>query len=73
MERLGGNYSASPIHANGHILFLSEDGVATWVRTGKSFEVVQKNEVSGRTFATPAFTNDALFLRTDEFLLKIAE
>lgn len=71
MERLGGNYSASPIYVDGLILFLNEDGVAHWVRPGKTFESVQRNEVTGKTFATPAFDEQAMYLRTDEFLLKI--
>jgi outer membrane protein assembly factor BamB len=73
MERLGGNYSASPVFINGLVLFLSEDGVATWVRPGPEFEAVQRNEITGKTFATPAFDGHAMFLRTDESLLKIME
>jgi outer membrane protein assembly factor BamB len=72
MERLGGNYSASPVYVNDLVLFLSEDGVATWVRPTTAFEVVGKNEISGRTFATPAFDGDAMILRTDTELIKIA-
>jgi outer membrane protein assembly factor BamB len=71
MERLGGNYSASPVYADGRILFLSEDGVATWVRSGTTFEILQRNEISGRTFATPAFDGTGMYLRTDTELLKI--
>jgi hypothetical protein len=73
MERLGGNYSASPVYVNDHVLFLSEDGVATWVKASKEFASVGKNEVTGRTFATPAFHRDSMFLRTDEHLLKISQ
>ncbi len=73
MERLGGNYSSSPVYANGHILFMDEDGVATWIKASKTFEKVARNEVSGKTFATPAFVDGAMYLRTDEFLLKIAK
>jgi outer membrane protein assembly factor BamB len=72
MERLGGNYSASPIYVNGNILFLNESGEATWIEPGTSFNPIAKNEVTGRTFATPAFTESEMYLRTDEFLLKIA-
>jgi outer membrane protein assembly factor BamB len=72
MERLGGNFSASPVFANGLILFLDETGHATWVKPGTQFSVAGKNEVSGRTFATPSFSNGAMYLRTDEQLYKIA-
>ena len=70
-ERLGGNFSASPIFANGHVLFLSEEGVATWIRPSREFKVVGRNELPGRTLATPAFGNGAMYLRTDEYLYKI--
>lgn len=73
MERLGGNYSASPVYADGRILFLSEDGVATWVRASKQYEVVRINEITGRTFATPAFDGTGMYLRTDTELLKIVD
>ena len=72
-ERITGTYSASPVLANGRVLFLNETGVATWIKPGKSFEVLGKNEVSGRTLATPAFSGGAMYLRTDEHLYKFAE
>lgn len=72
-ERFGGNYSASPIFANDRILFLNEDGLATWVRPSQEIEVLGTNEVSGRTFATPAFADGAMYLRTEEHLYKFAE
>ena len=72
MERLGGNYSASPVFVNDHVLFLSEDGVASWVKPSKEYTLVGKNEITGRTFATPAFYKDSMYLRTDEALLKIS-
>lgn len=71
-QRLGGDFSASPVYANSLILFLNEDGAATWVRPSREFEVVAKSEVPGRTLATPAFSNGAMYLRTNEHLYKIA-
>ncbi len=72
MERLGGNYSASPIHANGCVLFLNETGQATWVEASREYKIVATNEVPGATLATPAFAEGAMYLRTDEYLYKIA-
>lgn len=71
--RLGGNYSSSPVYVNNRILFMSEEGTATWVKPGREFEVLGENTVPGRTFATPAFSNGAMYLRTDTSLYKIAE
>lgn len=73
MERLEGNYSASPISANGRVLFLSETGLATWVKASRDFVVLGTNQVTGRTFATPAFSGSALYLRTDEHLYRFSE
>ncbi len=73
MERLGGNFSASPIFANGRVLFLNEAGRATWVKADKEFAVLGTNEVPGRTFATPAFLDGAMYLRTDETLYKFSQ
>ena len=72
-ERLKGSYSASPIFANGRILFLNEAGTATWVKVGKQFEQLGENQVPGRTLATPAFQDGAMYIRTDEHLYKIAK
>ncbi|MFO0976169.1 MAG: PQQ-binding-like beta-propeller repeat protein [Planctomycetaceae bacterium] len=73
MERLGGNFSASPVFVNGRILFLNEEGLATWVAPEKQFKELGKNQLPGRTFATPAFADNAMFLRTDEYLYKFSE
>ena len=73
MERLDGNFSASPVLANGHVLVLNETGEATWVQASKKFQILGKNTVPGRTFATPAFSDGAMYLRTDETLYKFAE
>lgn len=72
-ERLGGNFSASPIYVNNLILFLDEGGVATWVKPGAQFVAAGKNEIPGRTLATPAFADGAMYLRTDSQLYKIAK
>lgn len=72
-ERIGGNYSASPVLVDGRVLFLNETGEATWVRAGRKFEPLAKNQVPGRTLATPAFCDGAMYLRTDEHLYKIAK
>ncbi len=71
-ERLGGDYSASPILVNGKILLLNEEGLATWIEPDRQFKLHVKNEVSGRTLATPAFADGAMYLRTDQCLYKIA-
>jgi outer membrane protein assembly factor BamB len=73
MQRLGGNYSASPVLASGRVLFLSETGQATWVAASREFEQIATCEIPGQTLATPAFADGAMYLRTDTALYKIGE
>jgi outer membrane protein assembly factor BamB len=62
-ERLGGNYSASPLYANGKVYFQSEEGDTTVVRASDKFEVLAKNSLGERTLASFAVTGRALLIR----------
>jgi outer membrane protein assembly factor BamB len=70
-ERLGGGFSASPVHAGGHVYFLSEEGATTVVKAGKTYARVATNELGERALASPAVTNGAVFLRTESHLWRI--
>jgi outer membrane protein assembly factor BamB len=72
-ERLGGNYSASPVYADGRIYFQSEEGDAVVVKAGKPFEQLAKNSLDERTLASYAAADGALFLRTEAHLYRIQE
>lgn len=62
-ERLGGNYSASPLHAGGKIYFQSEEGDTTVVRAAAKYEVLAKSSLGERTLASYAVTGRALLIR----------
>jgi outer membrane protein assembly factor BamB/poly(3-hydroxybutyrate) depolymerase len=70
-ERLGGNYSSSPLLADGKIYIGSREGVMTVLRPGKTFEVLARNELSGAIMATPAALDGALFVRTEQALYRL--
>ncbi len=70
-QRLGGNFSASPVYAAGRIYFLSEDGVTTVVADGPSFKRLATNRLDGRTLASIAVSDGAIYLRTDSHLYRI--
>jgi outer membrane protein assembly factor BamB len=72
-NRLGGNFSASPVFAGGHIYFQSEEGVTHVVLPGKTFKLVTTNDVEERTLASMAIDNGAIFLRTENELLRIGQ
>jgi len=70
-ERIGGNYSASPLHSKGRIYFHSREGKTTVLRAGKQFEIMASNQLDGSHMASAAVDGDALILRTDQSLYRI--
>ncbi|TAN37079.1 MAG: hypothetical protein EPN23_06590 [Verrucomicrobia bacterium] len=70
-QRLGGNFSASPIIANGRIYFCSEEGKTSVLAAGREFRLLATNELGERIMASPAVSGAALFLRTDQALYRI--
>ena len=72
-QRLGGNFSASPIIANGRIYFWSEEGKTTVLAAGREFKLLATNELKERIMASPAVSGNTLFLRTDKALYRIEE
>lgn len=69
-ERIGGNYSASPVFAGGHIYLVSEEGDATVFKPGAEYDPVVVNKLGERSLASPAFDGDAIYLRTANHLYK---
>ncbi len=70
-ERVGGNHSASPVLADGHLYFLSEGGETTVVKPGPTFEIVARNPVGEKCQASLAVSQGHIFLRTESHLLSI--
>ena len=70
-KRLGKAYSASPIFVDGHIYFQDEFGGTIVLKPGKEFKQIAKNQVSGRTLATPVPIDGGLLLRTDKYLMRL--
>ncbi|MDG1894253.1 MAG: PQQ-binding-like beta-propeller repeat protein [Fuerstiella sp.] len=73
-ERLNGKFSASPSLANGLIYFQSETGTTTVVRPGKDYDEVAQNQLGDgevRTFASFAFVDNAILLRSETSLYRI--
>ena len=70
-SRLTGPHSASPLYAEGHIYFQSEEGLTTVIKPGKTFTKVAENQLDGRTFASIATVGKTMFLRTETHLYRI--
>jgi outer membrane protein assembly factor BamB len=71
-ERFG-EHHASLVSANGLVYFLSDEGVTRVVRPGPQFELVARNELGERCFASPAISDGDLFLRGEKRLFRIRE
>ncbi len=73
--RVGGTHSASPILANGHVYFSSEEGEVTVIAAGAEFriEAVNPVAVSEKMQASPAVSGHTLYLRTQTKLLAIRQ
>ena len=72
-QRLGGNFSASPILASGNVYFTSEEGVTTVVSTGREFNAIAENDMQERTLASLAVVGNAIIMRTDKALYRIEQ
>jgi outer membrane protein assembly factor BamB len=70
-KRLGGDFSASPVFAEGRIYFENEAGVTTVVNAAKEYEAVATNDLGERMLASPALIDGAMFLRTENNLWRI--
>lgn len=70
----GGNtFSASPVAAGGHILLLTEEGLTFVLDAGGEYKEVARNDLSEMSLASPAIAGDALYIRTESKLYKIAD
>jgi outer membrane protein assembly factor BamB len=70
-RRLGGNHSASPVYAAGHVYFMSEDCESAVIVPGKEFNLVATNRLDGRCLASIAVSDRAMFVRSDAHLYRI--
>jgi len=74
-ERLGGNFSASPLLANGLVYFQNETGEAIVVRSGTVFEEIGRNRIADeeRTFASYGVGDGKLLIRSETDLYAIGD
>jgi outer membrane protein assembly factor BamB len=59
-----GPHFASPVAADGHIFFTTEPGAVVVVAPGGDFSPLAINQLGEDTYATPAFADDRLYVRT---------
>ena len=67
-QRIGGNFSASPIVANKLLYLFDRDGKTTILRPGETPQVLAVNELDEGLMASPVVSGNALLLRTPSYL-----
>lgn len=72
-ERIGGNYSSSPILVDGKILVFSEQGKATWLKPGRSYVLLGQNELGDGCMASPSAIGKSLYVRTRSAVYRIGQ
>lgn len=66
--RIGGNYAASPVYAEGRIYCFSREGRTVVLQADRELAILSENSLDGTVFASPAFGPAAIYLRTDSHL-----
>jgi outer membrane protein assembly factor BamB len=72
-QRIGGDFSASPIYADGKIYLESEEGMGIVLRPGPKYEELARNPLGERTLSSFAVGDGALFIRTERLLRRIQQ
>lgn len=72
-ERVVGNYSASPVFAEGRIYLQNEEGVGVVLKAGITFEKLASSPLGEPTLASLAVADGALFIRGKSHLFRIED
>jgi len=72
-ERLGGEFSASPVVCDGLVFVPNEAGKMFVFRPTPKFERVAENDLADGGFASPVIANGSLYLRTLGWLYRIGD
>jgi outer membrane protein assembly factor BamB len=70
-KRLKGEFSASPIWAEGRVYFSNQEGQTFVVAASRDYELVATNELADGCMASAATSDGALYLRTKTHLYRL--
>jgi outer membrane protein assembly factor BamB len=70
-ERVGENFSASPVATASELFFLSDNGDMTVVAAAPEFKILAKNQLGEKLQSTPALARGHIFIRTEKSLFCI--
>ncbi len=72
-NRLGGNFAASPIYADGRVYFFGQDGTTTVLAPGPEYKILAVNQLDGELKASPAIVGRDFLIRTRTHLYRIQQ
>jgi outer membrane protein assembly factor BamB len=70
-QRLGGNFSSSPLFADGVIYLSNRDGETFVLQPGRDFTLKATNQLEGSIMASPVAIGSSLLLRTEHAVYRI--
>ncbi len=70
-EKLKGKFNSSPIAANGNIYISTTRGETIVFKQGRNYDLVSQNKLDGEIWATPAFVDGSILMRTSKGLYRI--
>lgn len=65
-------FTASGVATDGKIIFSSEQGMAYVLKAGPIYELLAKNPMGDICMSTPAIDKEAIYFRTQHFVIAIA-
>ena len=70
-QRIGGNYSASPVLANGHVFVLSHEGTITAIPASRERKELKTSQATDELKASPAIVNSSVIVRSGSKLYRV--
>ncbi len=68
LQGASGNFYASPVAADGKLFFITEEGLVAVTDASDTFKVLAVNDLHERCYATPAFDQNRVYIRTEKGL-----
>jgi outer membrane protein assembly factor BamB len=72
-QRVGGNFSAAPLYADGRIYLCNEEGKVTVLAPGREYKVLAENHFDSGIMASPAAAGKALYIRTKTDMYRVEQ
>jgi outer membrane protein assembly factor BamB len=72
-HRLKGNFSASPLYADGKLYFFSETGYVTVIEPGREYKQISEGKMADGFMASAAVAGKALYVRTTTSLYRVEQ